>query len=406
MKFGIYVHIPYCLQRCSYCDFATYVHDEILPPQQYIELLKSEMRQREKSFLHRQVDTIYFGGGTPSLLEPEHIVAVLSELENLGFTRRPDAEITIEINPATINPDKMATYLQAGINRFSVGAQTFDDSLLKSVRREHDALQTLETLHLLQSYGVNYSVDVLFGLPNQTKDGLRRDVQTVLQERPHHVSPYCLTVPEGHALNKNRPLEGEQIEMFKVIHSSLSKAGYERYEISNYCLPGFHSRHNSIYWSDDSYWGIGLSAHSYSKGAGQWGVRYWNPNSIGEYTKLITANEGKQWPTPYAGLPKSNHEFLEAHEAFTDFCHISLRRAEGLVLERLAQKFGPQSLKLIEGPLAQMQSEGLLRHDQNTWALTDEGIFISNSVFKQLTILKEEWSSANLNEAKTLGGWA
>lgn len=403
MKFGIYVHIPYCLQRCSYCDFATYVHDEILPPHQYIELLKSEMRQRAKSQLvsqgdsantlsRREVDTVYFGGGTPSLLEPEHIVAVLRELENLGFARRPDAEVTIEINPATITADKMATYLQAGINRFSVGAQTFDDALLKSVRREHDAMQTLETLHLLQSFNVNYSVDVLFSLPTQTKDGLWRDMQTVLQQRPHHVSPYCLTVPEGHALNKNRPLEGEQIDMFKLIHSSLTEAGYLRYEISNYCLPGFHSRHNSIYWSDDPYWGLGLSAHSYSKSAGDWGVRHWNPNSIGAYTRLIQNNQGQQWLTPYAGLSESHREFLKAHEAFTDYCHISLRRSEGLALDRLVEKFGQRSLKLIEGPLAQMQSEGLLRQDQKTWSLTDEGIFISNSVFKQLTILPEEWA--------------
>lgn len=402
MAFGVYVHIPYCLQRCSYCDFATYtlaqINQDLPPPQEYIELLKTEIRSRGPSLSPRQMDTIYFGGGTPSLIEPSLIVSVLHELENAGFTRSPACEVTIEINPATIHPQKMETYLAAGINRFSVGAQSFDDGLLKSVKREHDALQTRETLSLLQKYGVNFSVDILFALPGQTLAILSRDLDEALSFRPKHVSPYCLTVPEGHALSKIRPLEDIQVEMFALVHQKLTGAGLLRYEISNYCQPGYHSRHNSLYWSDDSYWGIGLSAHSYEKNPA-WGVRYWNPPAMGAYARLIREHADQRAKAPYTQLPPTNWECLKAHEALTDFCHISLRRKEGLDLRRLAKKFGAQSLALMQGPLDQMESEGLLHKREGLWALTEEGLLVSNRVFQQLTFLPEEWAALTSAEA-------
>lgn len=390
MPFGIYIHIPYCLQRCTYCDFATYEQSKIMPPIQYLDLLKEEIRQTKDGYLQKELATIYFGGGTPSLLPASDIVSILDSLANAGFTKNADAELTIEINPATIDQKKMETYLKAGINRFSVGAQTFDDRLLKSVNREHNAQQTRETLTFLKSFGVNYSFDVLFALPTQTVDGLKRDLEEVVKFRPPHVSPYCLTVPDGHVLSKNRPLEDDQLMMFDLISQTLKAEGYEQYEISNFSLPGFHSRHNSLYWDDSPYWGLGLSAHSYAH-QGPWGTRYWNPNSIGAYEQWILSNKDRRFAAPAANLPDSNFERLEKHQALTDFCHTSLRTMRGLDEDKLQQKFGEPILELVRGQLKLFAEQGLVtRYGEALWRLTDEGQVVSNQVYAGLTYLKNE----------------
>lgn len=394
MKFGIYVHIPYCLQRCTYCDFATYERGQILPPEQYILLLKEEIRQKQQAFPKGELATLYFGGGTPSLLPSEQILAVIQELANTGFTVGPATEVTIEINPATIDARKLDHYLEMGVNRFSVGAQTFNDPLLKSVKREHNARQTRETLELLSSRKVNFSFDLLFALPGQTLEILESDLAEVVRLRPAHVSPYCLTVPEGHVLSKGRPLEDAQLEMFDMIRRTLVPAGYHRYEISNFSLPGFESRHNSLYWDDDAYWGLGLSAHSYAPTSGAFGTRYWNPNSIGAYQKLI---ESRTDPVsePHGNLSPELYEILEAHQALTDFCHTSLRRERGLELEHVRRKFGAAGLRLVEGPLQDLIERAWLRSPQNgVFTLTEEGLLVSNQVFSNLAFLKEEWASA------------
>ena len=181
--FGIYIHIPYCLQRCTYCDFATYVHTEIKPPEFYIEQVKKEIANRKNFFPARRLDTLYFGGGTPSLIPAELIVDLISELAKFGYTTGPETEVTIEINPATVDERKLEIYLNAGINRFSVGAQSFSDRLLKMVHREHNSTQTIDTLELLKKYNLNFSFDLLFALPTQTVAELRNDVSIALQLR-------------------------------------------------------------------------------------------------------------------------------------------------------------------------------------------------------------------------------
>jgi len=393
IPFGIYIHIPYCLQRCTYCDFATYEQSKIMPPVQYLNLLKEEIRQTQQAYPQKELATIYFGGGTPSLLPAEDIVSILNELANAGFTKNSDTEMTIEINPATITAQKMETYLKAGMNRFSVGAQTFDDRLLKSVNREHNAQQTRETLTLLKSFGVNFSFDILFALPTQTLDGLKRDLDEVVKLRPPHVSPYCLTVPEGHILSNNRPLEDDQLKMFELISSTLKCEGYEQYEISNFSLPGFHSRHNYLYWDDSEYWGIGLSAHSYTH-QGAWGTRYWNPNSIGAYQAWIESQQGRQFLKPADNLPEANFERLEKHQALTDFCHTSLRTMKGLSEEKLAQRFGTPASVAVLGQLRLFAEQNLVtRYGEGLWRLTDEGLVLSNQVFAGLTYLRNELPS-------------
>lgn len=398
MAFGVYFHIPYCLQRCTYCDFATYERSKIMPTEDYVQLVQTEIKTRCASLSSQVVDTIYFGGGTPSLLRPDQIVSLIRSLENEGLRWGPDCEITVEINPATVSPAQLEELIDAGVSRFSVGAQTFDDALLKSVHREHSAQQTRDTFALLQSRKINFSGDLLFALPDQSIQTLENDIKELLSFEPTHVSPYCLTVPEGHVLSKNRPLDEVQLDMFKLIDRKLRESGYRRYEVSNYAKPGFESRHNTIYWSDESFLGLGLSAHSYMKSSdpenAPFGVRFWNASSIGSYAEQVRAEANNRWPHPFSGLPENQFERLKPHEALTDFCHTSLRRSSGLSLDLLEKKFGAIGVALSHGPLAQLCDDGLLSPTEKGFRLSEEGVFISNSAFRELTFLEDEWQSA------------
>jgi putative oxygen-independent coproporphyrinogen III oxidase len=390
MSFGIYVHIPYCIQRCTYCDFATYEQFKILPPQKYVELLFEEIRQKRDYYPARPLDTLYFGGGTPSLIPSELIVAIIRELAKHGFTTGPQTEITIEINPATVDEKKLAMYLSAGVNRFSVGAQTFDDRLLKMVHREHNAQQTLDTLALLRKHNLNFSFDILFALPSQNVEGLKRDVDIAIEQGAKHISPYCLTVPEGHPLSKGRPIEDDQVEMFEIISDQLKSRGFQQYEISNFSLSGYESRHNVLYWADEEYWGLGLSAHSYSKTA-PWGIRYWNLSNINEYEKQILSQSGQTFKAPSQQLPESQYERLDKHQSLTDFCHTSLRMLQGLDPAKLTAKFSTETADKVLKILRRLQTHNWLKiNDKGHWSLTNNGILISNQIFAQLTFLEDE----------------
>jgi oxygen-independent coproporphyrinogen-3 oxidase len=204
MDFGAYVHIPYCLQRCRYCDFTTFEFSEIMPPEKYLQILLREIRKRSSLFEPTKLASLYFGGGTPSLIPAPFILSIISELANCGFEIDSDSEVTIEINPATVNEEKLDFYIKSGINRFSVGAQSFNDDLLKLCGRRHLAEDTRHTLRLLRERSLNYSFDLLFALPSQTLDQLKQDLDEVELFDPPHLSAYCLTVPSGHPMAKNR----------------------------------------------------------------------------------------------------------------------------------------------------------------------------------------------------------
>lgn len=379
-ELGIYIHIPYCLQRCTYCDFATYVHTEIPPASDYIRLLKKEISSKGYLFQPKQIQSLYFGGGTPSLIPAEYIVEIIEELAKYGYTTGPQTEVTIEINPATVDRDKLRVYLQAGVNRFSVGAQTFSDRLLKMVKREHNSEQTRETLALLKEHGLNFSFDLLFALPTQTMSELDYDLKVAVEMGSKHVSPYCLTVPEGHPLSKNRPPELEQVEMFDHIHQQLTSVGFHRYEISNYARPGFESQHNLLYWTDKNYWGLGLSAHSYSRSTASWGSRFWNLNSYKLYAEQILANE--------VHLPTNQIELLQKHQSLTDFCHTSLRLSKGLSIIDLNRKFGPTPI--VQQIAASLLDRQLLKLEKDRYSLTDKGILISNQIFEKFTFSEDD----------------
>lgn len=389
---SVYVHIPYCLQRCRYCDFTTFEQSEILPPEQYVGWVLQEIRARRQLWPHSEISTLYFGGGTPSLVAAELIVAIVDELEKAGFRFAPNAERTIEINPATISEEKLNIYLKAGINRFSVGAQTFDDSLLKICGRKHSAEDTRETLKLLRNYKLNYSFDLLFALPGQSKEGLIKDLDEVAEFQPPHLSAYCLTVPESHPMSLGRPPEDDQVEMFALIESRLGEIGLKKYEISNFAKPGFESRHNLAYWRDTDYWGLGLSSHSYSRFGSSQGLRFWNPKSLTDYGKQVEV-QGASFPEV---LPFEQFEALELHEALTDFSHMFLRTMSGLPEDALRKRFSAETVAHVLPRLRTLEKRKLLTHDGGGWTLTQDGQLISNKVFEELTFLKAEMTPGAL----------
>lgn len=397
MALGIYIHIPYCIQRCTYCDFATYEQHSIMPPLSYVALLKEEMAQKSEYFRPQLLHSVYFGGGTPSLIPAEFIIELIQELAKWGYQTGPNTEVTLEVNPATLSEEKLSLYRSGGINRFSVGAQSFDDRLLKSVHREHNAQQTIETLELLSAY--NYNFDLLFALPGQNITGLQRDLDIAMKQKASHISPYCLTVPKGHPLSKNRPPEDEQVAMFQLIQSSLEKNGFAQYEISNFAKPGFESKHNLLYWQDEEYWGIGLSAHSYSKSS-SWGTRFWNHNNIKDYEKQILSHKGQKFSAPDLQLDPSQYETLQLNQALTDFCHTSLRLKRGLRLEDLKIKFPAKILGKIMERIDKLVLNNSLQLQNNSARLTDKGLLISNLVFEEMTFLTEDLvHAAPLEEA-------
>lgn len=394
MALSVYVHIPYCIQRCRYCDFTTFEWSEILPPEQYVDQVRREIRTRRGLWREREIQTLYFGGGTPSLIAPQLILSICDELANSGFTFHPNCERTIEINPATLTEEKLALYAGAGINRYSVGAQSFNDELLKTCGRRHSAADTRATLQALADRNLNYSFDLLFALPGQTLKDVDRDLDEVLQFSPNHLSAYCLTVPESHPMSQGRPPEGEQVEMFALIEKRLKEIALNKYEISNFAKPGYESRHNQAYWNDSNYWGLGLSSHSYSRDLGPFGMRFWNPKSLTDYAKQVDLS-GAQWAEV---LPEEQFESLKPHEAMTDFAHMHLRTQRGLPWAALRNKFEPALQALMIVRLENLVREGLLYKTSEAWTLTDHGQLISNKVFEKLTFLQDELEPGTLTQ--------
>ena len=384
--FGLYIHIPYCLQRCSYCDFATYVYDQILPPEDYVSYLKKEISIKTPLAGQQALTSIYFGGGTPSLLEPHLIVSILDHIAKCGFKTLPSTEITLEINPATLDTQKIMTLAAAGINRFSVGAQTFDETLLRAAGRKHSAQDTFDTLELLQKLGVNYSFDLLFALPNQSREMLSHDLKIISQFKPPHLSAYCLTVPTGHPMSFDRAHDDDQALMFSDIESSLALINLHRYEISNFSSPHKESQHNLLYWKQKPYLGFGLSAHSYLQHTSEWGDRFWNPSSVDNYVEYVRT----LCDTPGPPMEKYRHqklcESLSITDSLFDICHTSLRLTEGLSLPYLHSLFPEHLCTQIQTRLEGLQKNTLVELKNNHWTLTETGRLLSNLVFERLLL--------------------
>ena len=323
---GIYVHIPFCKSKCTYCDFASYPR-EISKADLYFACLYKEIKARAESLKDYVFDTVYFGGGTPSFVEEKYIVGALRQIKNY-YTLTDDVEITLEVNPGTLSEEKVKAYKRAGINRFSVGLQSADDKMLRSLNRIHTTDDFLLATKLLS--GENLSVDVMLGLENQTESDVKNTIDLAINGGAKHISAYALKAEEGTPmfgkyLNGDLPSEDETAELYDFAKSYLEENGFYRYEVSNFAKEGFKSRHNLNYWNRGEYIGFGVSASSF---IGE--RRFTNTEKIDEYTACILRGKVAEIFT----------ENIEGEEREFEFIMLSLRKDEGFSFDEFEKRFG------------------------------------------------------------------
>jgi oxygen-independent coproporphyrinogen-3 oxidase len=382
MTAGVYLHIPFCKSRCSYCDFATDVYrdsgaveryvnsicreiDSFLPPAStddaYLRHLRSSAAQ-----IAVEIDTIYFGGGTPSLLSPDQVERILTSVHS-RFDVASNAEITMEMNPATVTPGTLAKYKRLGVNRASFGVQTFNERDLKLLARGHNADDARQTFRLLRDAGFdNINFDLIAGLPDQTLDDWSRNLDEAIAMNPEHLSLYLLEIHQGTPLaeqlrsgRRQLPDEDLAAEMYEMMIERLAAAGYEQYEISNFAKPGFESRHNTKYWRLDPVYGFGVSAHSFDGTQ-----RYANERDTAKYVQMINAS----------GIAEVTRETIEIA---SEFAFLGLRLSEGVDLNAYANRFGID----LTDRIPQLEESGLVEISDGWLRLTRKGMLYSNEVF-------------------------
>lgn len=365
---GLYVHIPFCRSKCNYCDFCSYPGRFDTEIDAYIDRLLSEAEQYGRGG-RLPIDTVYLGGGTPSLLSPRQLDRIFSALYRL-FSIAPDAEITMEANPGTLTSDAAREYFSLGVNRVSLGLQSASERELRALGRIHTFPDFLNSFELLRGVGfANISIDLMYGIPHQTPDSFRETLSRVVALAPEHISAYGLIVEEGTPFYDCRdtlplPTEDEECEMYGIAAEYLRDGGYRHYEISNYAKPGFESRHNLKYWRDEEYIGIGAAAYSYFLGK-----RYGNPRSLDLY--MASA------PVEGLDIPKGEDEEFE-------YAMMHLRLSEGIDLASFERRFGKSFTKGKEDKLRRYLSMGLLTYDEKRVALTERGFYLSNAIMADI----------------------
>ncbi|MGZ8531661.1 MAG: radical SAM family heme chaperone HemW [Candidatus Binatia bacterium] len=380
--FSLYIHIPYCLSKCPYCDFNSHVVAQI-PETDYTDALLRELELygEESGWRGRTLQSIFFGGGTPSTFKPTSIGKLLAWVA-ATFPIANDCEITMEANPGTVDAAHFTGYRDAGVNRISVGVQSFQAKLLKFLGRVHSADEAEKALNIVKQSGFdNFSFDLIYANPGQTLADLEADLDTALEFNPPHLSAYNLTFEEGtpfhHEYRAGRMAnldEDVEIAMAELIDAKLGAAGLKRYEISNYSRPWFHSRHNVNYWHSGDYLGLGAGAHSYRRNDdGVTGRRWNNEKSPAKYMTQID-------DTRQAVVEQ---ESIDAHKAAAEFMFLGLRMTEGIRTDVFRQRFGqtaqqyyPQIDTWIEGDLMVEQGEFL--------RFTAKGLMLANSIFVHL----------------------
>jgi oxygen-independent coproporphyrinogen-3 oxidase len=378
---GIYIHIPFCRQACHYCNF--HFSTSLRYKNEFLAALLKEMElfsSAEGGRSHQNsdtIETIYFGGGTPSLLSADEINSIIQKV-NTHFTVAPDAEFTLEANPDDITASKLDGWKQAGINRLSLGIQSFFEEDLRWMNRAHDAKQAIDSLELAITRFPNITIDLIYGTPQLTNDKWKQNVEKAVSLNIPHLSCYALTVEPKTPLDKMiRQQQSPEIdtdkqsEQFLLLMQWMEEAGYEHYEISNFAKPGMRSRHNSSYWKGKNYYGFGPSAHSFDGKA-----RWWNIANNNTYIQSIQNNL----------LPVEKEE-LTTTQKMNEYIMISLRTMEGLDLDK-AQAIGP-SRNIKEHLLSnskKFEERGLLEINGNTIRLTKEGKLMADGIAADLFI--------------------
>ncbi|HEX8071926.1 MAG TPA: radical SAM family heme chaperone HemW [Pyrinomonadaceae bacterium] len=369
---GVYIHVPFCRARCSYCDFATGTYQEAAAVR-YVSALVAEIEAFERA-ARPVVDTIYFGGGTPSLLTPTQIDTILAAVRQ-RFRVHTDAEVTLELNPGTVTPDSLRGYAAAGVNRASFGLQTFDDEQLRRLGRTHTAADARRTFARLRAAGFrNVSFDLIAGLPGQTLAQWAHNLDAALALGPAHLSLYLLEVHEGTPLAAQiargqwpAPDPDAAAEMYRLMLERTAAAGYEHYEISNFCRPGRESRHNLKYWTGAPYYGFGNSAHSFDGARTRWA----NERDAARYVELIETQRTAVVETVA----------LDERDASAEALFLGLRLARGVNLAAHRARFGTDVRATHAADLARFREAGLIELADDRLRLTRTGALLSNEVF-------------------------
>ena len=368
---GIYLHIPYCLHKCGYCDFNSHPENQ-QESEIYVSALLLEIDHYAPRLAGKRVSTVFFGGGTPTILPPASLDKILGRVKSL-FTLSSDCEITIEANPATVKQETLAQIRSSGFNRISIGVQSFDAHELKLLERVHNEEEIHTTIDRARLAGFdNLSIDLMFGLPGQCPEKWISHLQQALKKKPNHISAYSLTIEPATSFFKlhergllTLPPEDTQLEMFQVTIETLQSAGYEQYEISNYARPGFESRHNLNYWDNGEYLGLGAGASSYLNSE-----RFKNTNLPSRYIREVQAE----------GSAVESTETLAPLHAMGETIMLGLRRLKGIAIEDFEKRFQISFKKVYGKVLDPLLSEGLITLNQNHMALSRKGLYLADSV--------------------------
>ena len=365
---GIYIHIPFCKQACYYCNFhfSTSLHYK----NELLEALLKEIDLQKNYTGYETVESIYFGGGTPSLLSVEEFIMIIEKIKT-DFVLKADTEITLEANPDDITEEKLIGWKKAGINRLSIGIQSFFDEDLKWMNRAHNAQQAIENLHLAKKYFENITIDLIYGTPALTNEKWKQNVDFAISMNIPHLSCYALTVEtktplykmikQGQTENVNPEKQSEQ---FLLLMEWMEKVDYEHYEISNFSKPGWRSRHNSSYWMGKNYLGIGPSAHSYNGTERQWNI----------------SNNNKYIESINKGIIPFEKEVLTPVQKQNEYIMTSLRTMEGMKLE----KFDGVDLDKLIAASRKFIDSGLIKLENNSLLLTNNGKLLADGIAADL----------------------
>ena len=366
---GIYVHIPFCKKKCDYCDFISFSNKDDIQ-EQYIEAVCKDIEKAKEQAFNYEINTIYFGGGTPSYIKPEFIGKILESIKE-NYIVLADAEVTIEINPGTINKDKLEYYKKIGINRLSIGLQSTHDRLLKTIGRIHTYNEFMETYNLARQVGFeNINVDLMLALPTQTLDELVQSTKEIIKLNPEHISIYSLILEENTSLYK-KVMNGEielldedlERKMYWETKKVLEANGFEHYEISNFAKKGFKSKHNMGCWEQEEYLGFGVSSHSYFANK-----RFSKTNNIEKYIE---------------NFDFEINEVQDREAKAKEYMLLGLRKLEGVSISAFERKFEINPLFYFRFEISKLEEEDLIEVDLDNIKLTNKGLDLANQVFEE-----------------------
>jgi putative oxygen-independent coproporphyrinogen III oxidase len=369
-----YFHIPFCAQICYYCDFnKVFFHGQ--PVDEYLKAMENEMKRTVEAFPTDRLDTLFVGGGTPTVLEMKQLDFFLQSIYKHFRFSIHEAEFTFEANPNELSKEKLQLLKEAGVNRLSFGVQTFDDSLLKAIGRTHRYEDVMKTIALAKEIGFeNISIDLMYGLPQQTLAQFQTDLEIAFSLDIQHISAYSLIIePKTIFYNLMRkgklslPTEEEEAQMYEEAMRQMEIHGYRQYEISNYARPSFESRHNLTYWNNEEYYGIGAGAHSYVGG-----VRRANIKPINKYIETVQET----------GFPYLEVHHVTVSEQMEEEMFLGLRKTEGVSKQRFLEKFGMSVHDVFGRAIAAEKQKGLLEETQTHIRLTHRGKLLGNEVFQ------------------------